>query len=106
MKKIIPLLITCIGFLLANETVTTFKVKGMMCGVSCPKSVKQSLNGVNGVEKCVVDFDSKTTTVTYDDEKIDKQKIANIISEKTYFEVSEKNKKQSWSFFNWLFGKS
>ena len=105
MKKIITLL-SCIGFLLANETVTTFKVDGMMCGVSCPKAVKKSLNNVDGIKKCIVDFDSKTATITYEDAKINKEKIATIISEKTYFKISEKNKEKPWSFFEWLFGKS
>jgi copper chaperone CopZ len=105
MKKIITL-ISCIGFLLANETVTTFKVDGMMCGVSCPKAIKKSLNNVDGIKQCIVDFDSKTATITYEDEKIKKEKIATIISEKTYFKVSEKNNEKPWSFFKWLFGKS
>lgn len=105
MKKIITLL-SCIGFILANETVTTFKVDGMMCGVNCPKAVKKSLNDVDGIKKCIVDFDSKTATITYEDEKINKEKIATIISEKTYFKVSEKNNEKPWSFFGWLFGKS
>ena len=94
MKKIL-LLLSCIGFLLASETTTNFKVEGMMCGVNCPKAVKKSLNGVDGIKKCVVDFDSKTALVTYENEKIDKEKIANIISEKTYFKVTENNAKKS-----------
>ncbi len=105
MKKIITLL-SCIGFLIANETVTTFKVDGMMCGVSCPKAIKKSLNDVDGIKKCIVEFDSKTATITYENEKIKKEKIATIISEKTYFKVSEKNNEKPWSFFKWLFGKS
>ena len=104
MKPII--ILTCIGFLLAGETTTTYKVEGMMCGVNCPKAVKKSLQGVDWIKTCVVDFNEKTTTITYDDEKIDKKKIADTISKGTYFKVTENNKKKTWSFWNWLFKKS
>ena len=105
MKQIISLL-SCVGFLLAGETTATYKVEGMMCGVNCPKAVKKSLKGVDGVTTCTVDFDSKTATVTYDDEIIDSKKIANTIAKGTYFKVTDKNKQKSWSLFGWLFGKS
>ena len=74
MKQIISLL-SCVGFLLAAETTATYKVEGMMCGVSCPKAIQKSLNGVDGVKICIVDFKSRTTTVTYDAEKIDSENI-------------------------------
>ena len=105
MKQLIFLLFYA-GFLLAAETTATYKVEGMMCGVTCPKAVKKSLKGVNGIKICTVDFDSKTATVTYDDEIIDSKKIANTITKGTYFKVTDKNKQKSWSLFGWLFGKS
>jgi copper chaperone CopZ len=67
--------------------------------------VKQSLEGVDGVKTCNVDFDSKTATVTYDNEKISREKISNIIAKGTYYKVKDA-KKKSWSLFGWLFGKS
>ncbi|MEE2858625.1 MAG: heavy metal-associated domain-containing protein [Candidatus Neomarinimicrobiota bacterium] len=100
--KNIFIFISFISFALSLETTTTFKIDGMMCGVSCPKAVKKSLNNIEGINNCEVDFNSKTTTITYENEKIDKQQIAAIISEKTYFKITEKNEK---SFWNWLFGK-
>ena len=105
MKQIL-LLIVCTGFLIAGESIATYKVDGMMCAVNCPKSVQKSLKNVDGVKTCIVDFDSKTATVTFDDEKIDKNKIADTISKGTYFKVTDNKKQKSWSFFSWLFGKS
>jgi len=67
--------------------------------------VKQSLEGVDGVKTCNVDFDSKTATVTYDDEKIDSKKISDTIARGTYYKVTDA-KKKSWSLFDWLLGKS
>jgi len=100
--KNIFIFISFISFALSLETITTFKVDGMMCGVSCPKAIKKSLNNIDGIKNCEVDFNSKTTIITYENEKIDKQQIAAIISEKTYFKITEKNEKTFW---NWLFGK-
>ena len=102
MMKNIFIFISFISFALSLETITTFKVDGMMCGVSCPKAIKKSLNNIDGIKNCEVDFNLKTTTITYENEKIDKQQIAAIISEKTYFKITEKNEKTFW---NWLFGK-
>ena len=104
MKQIIFLL-AYTGFLLAGEATAIYKVEGMMCNKNCPMKVKQSLEGVDGVKTCNVDFDSKTATVTYDDEKIDRKKISDTIAKGTYFKVTDA-KKKSWSLFGWLFGKS
>ena len=105
MKQIIFLLAS-IGFLMAGEATAIYKVEGMMCNKNCPMKVNQSLEGVSGVKTCNVDFDSKTATVTYDDELIDSKEIANTITKGTYFKVRDKNKQKSWSLFGWLFGKS
>ena len=104
MRQII-LLFSCVGLLLASETTATYKVEGMMCNKSCPMKVKQSLEGVDGVKVCRVDFESEMATVTFDDEKISREKIADTITKGTYFKVTDTDKK-SWSFFGWLFGKS
>ena len=104
MKQIIFLLIYA-GFIQAGETTATYKVEGMMCGVNCPMKVKQSLEGVDGVKLCQVDFEAKTATVTFDDEKISRENIARTIANGTYYKVTDANKK-SWSLLDWLFGKS
>ena len=104
MKQIILLLaFSC--FLLAGEATAIYKVEGMMCNKNCPMKVKQSLEGIDGVKTCNVDFDSKTATVTYDDEKISREKISDAIAKGTYYKVTDA-KKKSWSFFGWLFEKS
>ena len=104
MKQIISLL-SCVGFLLAVETTATYKVEGMMCNKNCPMKVKQSLEGVDGVKICQVDFKAKRATVTFDDEKISREKIADTIAKGTYYKVTDADKKP-WPFFGWLFGRN
>ena len=78
-----------------------------MCAINCPQKVNDSLNGVDGIKSCKVDFESKTATVVFDDKKINSDKIAKTITRGTYYKVMDVNKKEkSRSFWNWLFGKS
>ena len=106
MKQIIFLL-SCVVFLLAEETTATYNVEGMMCAVNCPMKVKQALEGVDGVKTCQVDFETKTTTVTFNDEKNSREKIATTIAKSTYYKVNNMNQKEEpGSFWEWLFGKN
>ena len=106
MKTILIALTTC-GFLFSAESTATYRVEGMMCAMNCPQKVNDSLNGVDGIKSCKVDFESKTATIIFDDEKIDSDKIAKTIAKGTYYKVMDVNKKEkSRSFWDWLFGKS
>ena len=105
--KTILIALTTIGFLFSGESTATYHVEGMMCAINCPQKVNDSLNGVDGIKSCKVDFESKTATVIFDDEKIDSDKIAKTISKSTYYKVMDLNKKEeSRSFWDWLFGKN
>ena len=90
-----------------GETTGTYRAEGMMCAMNCPQKVNDSLNGMDGIKSCKVDFESKTATVVFNDEKIDSDKIAKTIARGTYYKVMDVNKNEkSRSFWNWLFGKS
>ena len=105
--KIILILSISFGFLFSGESTATYRVDGMMCAMNCPQKVNDSLNGVDGIKSCKVDFESKTATVIFDNEKIDSEKIAKTIAKGTYYKVMDLNKKEkSGSFWDWLFGKS
>jgi len=95
----------CVSFLIAGETIATYKVEGMMCNKSCPMKIKQALEGVDGVKVCQVDFESNTATVTFDDNIISRSNIADTITRDTYYKVTD-SKKKTWSLFGWLFRKS
>ena len=107
-KMNLPLLLAaCFGFLSAGESTATYRVDGMMCAVNCPMKVNQSLDGVEGIKSCKVDFESKTAIVIFDDDRIDREKIAKTIAKGTYYKVMDLSKKEekSSSVWDWLFGR-
>ena len=99
--KMMILSIMVIGLLFSGESMATYRVDGMMCAMNCPRKVNESLNVLDGVKSCKVDFESKTAAIVYDDEKIDADKIASTITKDTYFKVKDLNKKEGpGSFWN------
>ena len=105
--KMIALSITILVFLFAGESIATYRVDGMMCAMNCPKKINESLNGIEGIKSCKVDFNTKTAIVVFDAEKINSDKIAKTIADRTYYKVNDLNQKEeSSSFWKWLFGKS
>lgn len=56
------------GAALAAEQTVTLAIDNMYCA-ACPYIVKQSLTKVPGVADVIVSFESKTATITYDDQK-------------------------------------
>ena len=56
------------GAAFAAEKTVTLSVPGMYCA-SCPYIVKQSLAKVGGVGQIKTSLETKTATVTYDDQK-------------------------------------
>ena len=105
--KTILIICATLGLLFSGESTVTYRVEGMMYARNCPQKVYDSLNDVDGIKSCKVDFESKTATVIFDNEKIDSDKIATTIAKGTYYKVMDVNKKEkSRSFWGWLFGKS
>lgn len=52
----------------------TLKVEGMTCAL-CPKVVKKTLSGIEGVKAVRVSYEKKEAFVEYDAEKTDIQKM-------------------------------
>ena len=104
MKKTM-LVLFIFNFLFSGESIATYQVDGMMCALNCPKKVNESLNGIEGIKSCKVDFATKTATIVYDDEMIGPDKIKTAIIKGTYYKVKNLNdKERSKSFWNWLLG--
>ena len=97
--------LSTLGFLFSGELTATYRVDGMMCSKSCVRKVNDSLNGVDGIKSCKVDFASKTATVIFNDEIINSDKIAKTIGEKTYYKVKDITIKKPTSWWGWLFAK-
>ena len=108
MKLIIAILLLCSNnFLLnAKETTIDYSIKGMMCKMNCPDYVKEAAIKVDGVNKCDVDFNNGFATITFDDTKIDENKLVDILVENTdnMYEIKIKKQKSKESWWDWLFG--
>jgi len=96
------------GFLFAEDNIAKYKVKGMQCPQSCTVKITQAIKKIDGVKTCDVNFDQKTATVTYDQDKIDSKALAEAINAATDYEVSDKKaeEKKSGSFLQRFFGSS
>ena len=104
--KTILITMIALELLFSGDSSAIYRVDGMICAINCPKKINDVLHGMDGIKSCKVDFESKTATVVFDDEKIDSDKIAKTISKETYYKVMDLNKKEkSVSFWDWIFGK-
>ena len=100
--KTLFITLSTLGFLFSGEITATYSVDGMMCSKSCVRKVNNSLDGIDGIKSCKVDFGSSTTMVVFDDEIIDSDKIAATITEKTYFKVKDITRKKPTTWWGWL----
>ena len=103
--KTLFITLSTLGFLFSGELTATYSVDGMICSKSCVRKVNSSLNGVDGIKSCKVDFESKTTTVVYNDEIIDSDKIGKTIAEKTYYKVKDITRRKPTTWWGWLLSK-
>lgn len=80
----------------ANYVTASFGVEGMKCAMGCAKVIEKNLFAMDGVKEAVVDFDTKTATVTYDDAIVNKESLTASVTttSDTYSVVSWENKTQ------------
>lgn len=96
MKNIISFFLL-VGIICAKDVTETFNVEGMMCGMSCPLKVKESTVEMKGIKSCEVSFENSNAIITFDDEIVDAEKIAQKIAKETYYKVEiSKNTKSFW----------
>ncbi|MGI8941992.1 MAG: heavy-metal-associated domain-containing protein [Actinomycetota bacterium] len=61
----------------------TFKVPDVSCG-HCKSAIEGALRPLDGVQTAEVDVDSKTATVDFDDNVIDRNALVTVIEEEGY----------------------
>ncbi len=61
----------------------TFKVPDVSCG-HCKSAIEGALRPLDGVQTAEVDVDTKTATVDFDDNVIDRNALVTIIEEEGY----------------------
>ncbi len=59
----------------AAEQTVTMDIEKMSCAL-CPLTVRTAMERVDGVQEVEVDFDAKSATVTFDDEKTTAEEVA------------------------------
>ena len=89
----------------AKDVTIDYKVSGMMCKMNCPELIKQEASKINGIKKCDVNFNDSKTTIVFDDEKIDKNQISEMLGKATYFDIALIEDTSKKSFWDWLLGK-
>ena len=106
MKYVFIVMAVSMTLLIAEDTVTKYKIDGLRCSVSCCNKVKTALQDTKGIKNTDVDFDKKVATVTYDKNEIDDQKIVNVLNSKTgytYTQILPEPVVKKKSFFKRLF---
>jgi len=61
----------------------TFKVPDVSCG-HCKSAIEGALRPLDGVQTAEVDVDTKTATVDFDDNVIDRNTLVTVIEEEGY----------------------
>lgn len=69
------ILLFIFALIVAAPVTKSFNVKGMMCGYGCVTTINKSVNSLEGVENCNVDFESKLMTVTFENKLLNESKI-------------------------------
>ncbi len=80
--RIIFLFFVLVNFVFASET-SKFKVEGMHCPL-CTTAVKKAITKLDGVEKVSARLNTKEVSVTYDEKKVDIEKILEAIKTTSY----------------------
>ena len=93
------------SIIFAKEVTSKYQIQGMMCEMNCPGFIIEEASKLDGIKNCEVDFENGSAIITYDDEKVDKSSIANILSKNTdnlyKIKIKEDSSKSWW---DWFFG--
>lgn len=65
----------------AAPKVSTFKISGMTCAFGCAKTIENKLSKTVGIQKAVVNFETKTARVNYDASVITTENIIKTVQE-------------------------
>ena len=96
MKKLIVL---CISSMVIAAS-SSFKVEGMMCGVSCVNKIKTQVDALEGVKSCNVSFEKGMMIVDYDNSKLNDEKIIKLLADNTTYKVTTLESKANHSSSN------
>lgn len=53
----------------------TMKIDGMVCSKGCVSAIQNGLAAMPGIGNCVVDYENKTATITYDSKQVSSEEM-------------------------------
>ncbi|WP_339611631.1 heavy metal-associated domain-containing protein [uncultured Planktosalinus sp.] len=78
----------------AIYTDATFEIEGMKCAMGCAKVIEKNIAKMDGVKEVKVDFETKTATVSFDEQLASQQKIsATVVNTSDTYSVTSWNGK-------------
>ena len=78
-----------LSFLFAGENTTSIKVDGMQCSYSCAGKVNSVMQKIDGVKESSVDFAKGIATVTYDENKVNRNDIITNLKKNTSYTIEQ-----------------
>ena len=80
-----------------------FKVKNMVCA-SCEKIISKEVHKLSGIKSVIVDYNSGSAEISYDQHQVSFEEIKNKIESRGYIvtDSSELDEKKKLSGFSWL----
>ena len=77
------------SLLFGKESTTQIKVDGMQCSYSCAGKVNSVVQKIDGVKESYVDFAKGVATVTYDDNKVNRNDIIRSLKKNTGYSIEQ-----------------
>lgn len=76
----------------AVYTDATFEIEGMKCAMGCAKVIEKNIAKMDGVKEVKVNFETKTATVSFDEQLASQQKIsATVVNTSDTYSVTSWN---------------
>lgn len=63
----------------ANLQTASFSIEGMTCEIGCAKTIEKELNGLDGVQKATIDFETKSATISFDKTILKTENISKVV---------------------------
>ena len=87
--KYLLLSFSLLSTMFAKVNTTQIKVDGMQCSYSCAGKVNSVVQKIEGVKESSVDFAKGMATVTYDDNKVNRNDIIKSLKSNTGYSIEQ-----------------
>jgi len=98
MKIALSIIALSFSLLIAKDNTTYIKVNGMQCNYSCTGKVNSVIQNLEGVKESSVDFTKGIATVRYDDKKLKRDQIIDVLKKNTSYSIESVSTQGSESY--------